>query len=364
VALGAADEGARINRWWANEPAEIFWLEVSARGVDVGLDLNAPLLNERGRPFWSYDLVDHVAEGDVVLHYDRDERAILAWSIVVGSAWRDTVIWAARGTYARGLHIVPHERPGRRLSLNGPIRLPKRLTLERVRDVRPQLEKMRRDRPYFPFELGSRPVRPVQGYLFKLPAAFLELSLSWTVSHAQRYELLRRSPPRIRRDFGLLWNDRPSSLETRTYGRDRRARGCVIPPRSIVRSRRTLGSSGWLPKLQALRGGLRRRWGRVIRPSTSWWPMTGGISRIVVEVKSTTDVNEEKQLRLAMGQVLRYRQVLQATGRRVEAMIAVEHEPSDASWIELCREVGVLLAWPGVLDGAFRRMARRTQLRT
>jgi hypothetical protein len=30
-------------------------------------------------------------------------------------------------------------------------------------------------RPYFPFELGSRDLRPLQGYLFKLPAAFVEL---------------------------------------------------------------------------------------------------------------------------------------------------------------------------------------------
>jgi hypothetical protein len=90
----------------------MYWLEVSARGDDLGVDLNAPILNERGGSFWSYDLIREVDEGDVVLHYDRDERAIVAWSIAVGSAWRDTVVWAARGTFARGQNIQPHERGG------------------------------------------------------------------------------------------------------------------------------------------------------------------------------------------------------------------------------------------------------------
>lgn len=66
---------------------------------------------------------------------------------------------------------------------------------------------------------------------------------------------------------------------------------------------------------------------------------------VVVEAKSTTGVNEEKQLRLALGQVLRYRQFLQSRGGRVEAMVAVEKEP-DESWLELCDQLGVLLAWP------------------
>jgi hypothetical protein len=98
-----------IGRWWEADPRERYWLEVSARGDDLGVDLNAPTLNEVGQSFWSYDLLREVEDGDVVLHYDRGERAILAWSSTVGTAWPDTVIWAARGTFARGRHIEPHE---------------------------------------------------------------------------------------------------------------------------------------------------------------------------------------------------------------------------------------------------------------
>jgi hypothetical protein len=68
----------------------------------------------------------------------------------------------------------------------------------------------------------------------------------------------------------------------------------------------------------------------------------------VAEIKSITPQNEERQLRQALGQVLRYQQLLEADGRSVQAMIAVEHEPSDPSWGELCSGEGIVLAWPPV----------------
>jgi hypothetical protein len=76
----------------------------------------------------------------------------------------------------------------------------------------------------------------------------------------------------------------------------------------------------------------------------------------VAEVKSMTFSNEEKQLRLGLGQVLRYRQVLGRHGRQVTAVLAVEKRPADSSWEGLCQELGVLLVWPqnmaSVLDAA------------
>jgi hypothetical protein len=56
---------------WTADPRERYWLEVSARGDDLGVDLNAPTTNETGGSFWSYDLLREVGDGDVVLHYDR-----------------------------------------------------------------------------------------------------------------------------------------------------------------------------------------------------------------------------------------------------------------------------------------------------
>ena len=74
----------------------------------------------------------------------------------------------------------------------------------------------------------------------------------------------------------------------------------------------------------------------------------------VAEVKSTTPQNEERQLRLAVGQVVRYRQQLTGPEREIQAVIAAERRPSDESWIDLCNEQGVVLCWPEVFDLAVR----------
>jgi hypothetical protein len=71
----------------------------------------------------------------------------------------------------------------------------------------------------------------------------------------------------------------------------------------------------------------------------------------VAEVKSTTAENEERQLRLGLGQLLRYRHSLGVGSTPVRAMLYVEHEPHDHQWAELCQSVEVTLRWPTEDDG-------------
>lgn len=71
-----------------------------------------------------------------------------------------------------------------------------------------------------------------------------------------------------------------------------------------------------------------------------------GDSICVAEVKSLSETNEEKQLRLAVGQVLRYSHLLSSGRRSVRRFIAVEREPSDASWRAFTAELGITLMWP------------------
>lgn len=68
----------------------------------------------------------------------------------------------------------------------------------------------------------------------------------------------------------------------------------------------------------------------------------------VVEVKSLTPANEERQMRLGLGQVLRYAHQLRAHEASVVAVLAVEREPEDSTWADCCDSLGVLLSWPGV----------------
>lgn len=69
----------------------------------------------------------------------------------------------------------------------------------------------------------------------------------------------------------------------------------------------------------------------------------------VAVVKSITQANEEKQLRLGLGQVLRYEQLVEGSGKPVQAVLVPESEPSDPTWKSLCRDVDIVLVWPGVL---------------
>lgn len=75
------------------------------------------------------------------------------------------------------------------------------------------------------------------------------------------------------------------------------------------------------------------------------WTQQGTL--FVAEVKSLTPANEERQLRLGLGQILRYAHTLRASGvDRVQAVLVAEHEPDDLTWLATCSELGVILTWP------------------
>ena len=73
------------------------------------------------------------------------------------------------------------------------------------------------------------------------------------------------------------------------------------------------------------------------------WEKDGKL--FVAEVKSTTVSNEERQLRLGLGQVLRYRHLAGLSGKKVGAVLAIERAPSDQGWENLCADLDVTLVW-------------------
>jgi hypothetical protein len=80
----------------------------------------------------------------------------------------------------------------------------------------------------------------------------------------------------------------------------------------------------------------------------------------VCEVKSLTSDNEERQLRMATGQVIRYRQQLTAAGHEpCFAAICTERQPSDLSWNELCEKEGIILLWPEVATARLKEAVSR-----
>ena len=102
--------------WWDGDPSEIHWLETTDRS-DVGVDLNAPQRDERGKPHWSYSFILEVQAGDLVFHYRMQKRAITGWSRAVGKPWADDVVWSAHAPTSRGVVVKPYKRPGWRIGL-------------------------------------------------------------------------------------------------------------------------------------------------------------------------------------------------------------------------------------------------------
>ncbi|WP_437297642.1 EVE domain-containing protein [Sorangium sp. So ce426] len=77
-----------------------------------------------------------------------------------------------------------------------------------------------------------------------------------------------------------------------------------------------------------------------------------GTTIFVAEVKSITDMNEERQLRLGLGQVLWYAHLLKGGGRTIAPVLVAEREPRDPRWGEMCEALGVRLVWPDTFASA------------
>jgi hypothetical protein len=330
---------AKIRRWWATSPAEIYWLEVTRR-PDIGANLKAPQTNERGADFWSYSLVKEVQDGDIVFHYDGNTQAIVARSLATGIPWEGELTWAARGASARFANIAPHSRPGYYFGLESYNRLTSPLSLEAIRAKAAEIRRLRdalirevHEPLFFPFEIGDgRPIRPMQGYLFKLPRDLVALlGLGGPISLASDLGISRDTigdQYRLADELAVQSDRDPFSIDPALV--ERGVRGHATTQNGLAR---------YLTSLT-----IEPRSSRPDEPNFDLaWQTDAGV--FVAEVKSITATNEEKQLRLGLGQVLRYAHQL-GGGPSVTPVLVVERCPRDSSWVSLCERLGVILLWP------------------
>jgi hypothetical protein len=75
----------------------------------------------------------------------------------------------------------------------------------------------------------------------------------------------------------------------------------------------------------------------------AWWEE--GVL-YVAEVKSITRENEERQLRLGLGQLLRYCHLLHKRAQHVIPVLVPELKPRDPEWSQLCKALNVTLTFP------------------
>jgi len=340
-----------IHTWWEKKSSEMFWLEVTDR-LDLGVNLKAPQTNEHGADFWSYSLLKYVHQGDVVFHYNRTEQAIVARSIATGELWADKITWAARGAYARGAGIQPHTRPGWYVGLDNyePLKTP--LELELIRAFQKEIFKLKSELAieagsplYFPFEMGdARPMRPMQGYLFKLPFFFTKLFEESLGEYTFKSMMISES-----KIEGIIGSEyRTADEETSVGERD----PFSIDPAIVER-----GLRGHATTQNALAEFLKNQQVLPLSPGPDEpnydiaWKYNDEVW--IAEIKSVTESNEEKQLRLGLGQVLRYCHLLKAM-RDVHGVLVIERAPTDLTWIDLCEAHNIQLVWPEVFPSKIK----------
>lgn len=175
--MSASPDVGPINPWWERAPGERYWLDVTER---QGWDecLAAPRGTGRRAASWVLRLITHVRDGDVVFHYDAPSQAIAAWSVSQGRVEKRQVSWAPPGSPADGAQTVPSWSIGLRHAtrLEEPVSLYDiaRVQWELFPTLR-ALEDAAATTLHYPFEMGDREsTRPIPGYVFKLPAVFVQ----------------------------------------------------------------------------------------------------------------------------------------------------------------------------------------------
>lgn len=169
--------------WWTDKSDEVYWCEITDRS-DLGADLKCPQTNERGQEYWSYSLIQHVWPGDIVFHYLTTEMAFVGASVAGTPVEDRPIVWAPHGTIGRGNLARREPRPGWWLPLFGFKRADQKMTLESLRN--PTDEAWIRDwitdlkatqgvqRVASPFQRYGQQLRAAQGYLTKMPRAFVD----------------------------------------------------------------------------------------------------------------------------------------------------------------------------------------------
>jgi hypothetical protein len=337
----STNEEAKLHTWWNSKRKEHCWLEITDR-EDIGTDLRAPITDDRGKDFWSYNLLRRIRAGDIVYHFAPKEAAIVAVSRATATQWADAITWPARGRSAPGVAGQPHARSGWYVGLERFTLLSSPVSLEHIRNARAQIQTAVQaltrdvgDPLYFPFELdSSRELQPVKGYLFKLPQFFVKLFPSLSIKRLESelsstQQPLVPGPYRRADEQSSVSASDPFSIDPAL--RERALRSHSTTQNALADFLKNKGLTPYSPL------------GNQPNFDIAW---ENGSTLWVAEVKSLNDDNEEKQLRLGLGQVLRYRHLAGRT-RTARAALVTERKPRDDSWQHLCAELGVVLAWPG-----------------
>jgi hypothetical protein len=220
-----------------------------------------------------------------------------------------------------------------------------RNSADRLWEVRDHLKELHGDPVLFPFyPYGNGEVRAQQAYLTKFPRELLTLypSLRTAVEVLEVGSAVRSEAAET--EWGVTYraaNEEYSAAQRDPFAVDpalveRGLRGHAATQNALAAFVREIGLHPKSPQAGDPNYDLA-------------WERDDAV--YVAEVKSLTTLNQEKQLRLGLGQILRFRHMFeQRSGRLTVGVLALECEPTDNTWMELCSALGIVVVWNGNFD--------------
>jgi|JI10StandDraft_1071094.scaffolds.fasta_scaffold302150_3 hypothetical protein len=332
-----------MSHWWIGEPSEKYWCEITDR-PDIGTDLKCPQSKAGGKEYWSYSLIRSVGPQDIVFHYSTKSMAFVGASVAGGPIEERQIEWAPHGTVGRSKKEARQPRPGWWLPLYRHTKIPVPLALKSLQDIGEQQwirqwieAKQQRGPAAAPFQLYPGKLRASQGYLTKMPRAFVSrwLALSTVADELERY--------------ASISDTQPPGLPTKAL---------EIPPDSIP-------SSAFHPKSDAdyvavIRGGLQPRTRAhetlvraagehlIARGASIATPhpldlVLGDPVQVIFEAKICGAKNPGFAIREAIGQLQGYRHFVGP--KSAEMCILLDRSPAQP-WVEFVEQgLSMCLMW-------------------
>lgn len=336
--------------WWEASQDERYWCEITDR-PDIGADLKCPQADEQGKPYWSYSLIRSVWPGDVVFHYSTRAMAFVGVSVAGGPLEERPIVWAPHGTVGRVKNETRQARAGWWLPLFGHIQLPRPLTLDSLQAPDEQTwirqwiaDKQKAGSVSAPFQLYPGKLRAAQGYLTKMPFAFVS-----------RWEPMKKAAERLAR-----------------FSDDFDGMAQLFPPTAVASS--VIGVSAFAPKSDAdyvafIKGGQQRRTrshetlvkaageflsarGALVATPHPLDLTLGNPTQVIFEAKACGSRSAGFAIREAVGQLHEYRHFI---GPRTAQLCILLDRPPEQPLIEFVEQaLGMLLMWrtPSGFGGA------------
>lgn len=330
--------------WWEIFGVRPVWIEITRRpSEDIGFALNHYKRSHR-----AYELLSHPEKNDMVLHWYSKRQQFVGVSKVAKPAieWKGSRV------------VILKDFQG----------LPKSsLTLEKIRPFGKKIGLIRDSiaqkgvSTHFPFQpygpAGWDLPRPALAYLTAAPSELISL-----LGAIYKSSLQNNSAAPTWADLELGETAHITSRKSQKFKDERFKRyltaneeliltdsGKILPPdRSSLQAAHRQHNALQNRLAKWLKGkGLQPESQRAMDkyPIDIQW--RSGSTLYVAEVKSLNSLNESSQIRRGIGQVLHYRFLAARQHQELDVVAALilPREPG-TEWVELCEEVGIVLAWP------------------